>query len=111
MLYSTVALGVFSRSPMAGTAMLTWLLIFVAPCRMFVGGHYPTDIAVGLLLGWISYSFCRWITPKISLIDRIAASESPSVITIVAVWMLEVSHGFADVRSVVNLFSYLRPQP
>jgi membrane-associated phospholipid phosphatase len=51
MLYSTVAFGFAGESHLLAASLLAWLILVVAPAKIFVGGHYPTDIAAGVLLG------------------------------------------------------------
>ncbi len=51
------------------------LLLVIAFCvgisRIWVGVHYPFDVATGALIGSISALFSYWIVPKIKFITQI----------------------------------------
>jgi undecaprenyl-diphosphatase len=108
MLYSTVAFGVASWSRVTGFTLFAWLLIVVAPARVFAGGHYPSDIAAGLLLGLLSFSVSRWITRESRLVEKLSASSSPIVLTMLFVWLFEVGQGFGDIRKIANAVAHIR---
>ncbi|MGX5439991.1 undecaprenyl-diphosphatase [Bacillus thuringiensis] len=52
-----------------------WLWIALAFCvaisRIWVGVHYPFDVATGALLGIGSALFSYWLTPKLSFVKRL----------------------------------------
>ncbi|GAB6455740.1 MULTISPECIES: undecaprenyl-diphosphatase [Bacillus] len=52
-----------------------WLWLILAFCvaisRIWVGVHYPFDVAVGALIGCISAVFSHWLVPKLSLIRQL----------------------------------------
>ncbi|HFJ9420442.1 undecaprenyl-diphosphatase [Bacillus cereus] len=52
-----------------------WLWLILAPCiaisRIWVGVHYPFDVAVGALIGCISAVFSHWLVPKLSFIRQL----------------------------------------
>ncbi|WFA88525.1 undecaprenyl-diphosphatase [Paenibacillus amylolyticus] len=54
-----------------------WLWLALACCgavsRVWVGVHYPIDIAVGTLIGIISALFIYWLAPKLGIIRRFLA--------------------------------------
>lgn len=108
MLYSAVAFGVLSWNRLAGAGLLAWLLVFVAPVRVFVGGHYPSDIVAGLLLGFFSYRLAGYITRNSSAAESLARSSSPIVLAVLFVWLFEVGKGFADVRQIANALWHIR---
>ena len=108
MLYSTVAFGVATWSRFVGVSLLAWLLIFIAPTRIFVGGHYASDIVAGLLVGVFAYVISRQITRYSRLVEWLSLTCSPIALTILFVWLFEVGKGFADVRQVANALWHLR---
>ncbi|MGQ0441008.1 phosphatase PAP2 family protein, partial [Bacillus sp. B-TM1] len=52
-----------------------WLWLILALCvaisRIWVGVHYPFDVAVGALVGCISAVFSHWLVPKLSFIKQL----------------------------------------
>ncbi|KAA0766557.1 undecaprenyl-diphosphatase [Bacillus sp. SH5-2] len=52
-----------------------WLWLILAFCvaisRIWVGVHYPFDVAVGALIGCISAVFSYWLVPKLSFIRQL----------------------------------------
>ncbi|MGH0676510.1 undecaprenyl-diphosphatase [Bacillus luti] len=52
-----------------------WLWILLAFCvaisRIWVGVHYPFDVAVGALIGCISAVISYWLVPKLSFIRQL----------------------------------------
>ncbi|WP_439022519.1 undecaprenyl-diphosphatase [Bacillus thuringiensis] len=52
-----------------------WLWLILAFCvaisRIWVGVHYPFDVAVGALIGCISAVFSYWFVPKLSFIRQL----------------------------------------
>ncbi|HDR6312011.1 TPA: undecaprenyl-diphosphatase [Bacillus cereus] len=52
---------------------LLWLILAfcVAISRIWVGVHYPFDIAIGALIGCVSALFSYWVVPKFSFIKKL----------------------------------------
>ena len=52
-----------------------WLWLILAFCvaisRIWVGVHYPFDVAIGALIGCISALFSYWFVPKFSFITQL----------------------------------------
>ncbi|OOR03078.1 undecaprenyl-diphosphatase [Bacillus mycoides] len=52
-----------------------WLWLILAFCvaisRIWVGVHYPFDVAIGALIGCVSALFSYWLVPKISFIKQL----------------------------------------
>ncbi|MGG0281490.1 undecaprenyl-diphosphatase [Bacillus pacificus] len=52
-----------------------WLWLILALCvaisRIWVGVHYPFDVAIGALIGCISAVFSYWLVPKLSFIRQL----------------------------------------
>ncbi|MDN3019874.1 undecaprenyl-diphosphatase [Paenibacillus sp. BSR1-1] len=49
-----------------------WLVIpvCIGVSRIWVGVHYPVDVAAGALLGIISALLIHWVMPRLSIINR-----------------------------------------
>lgn len=54
-----------------------WLWLVLACCvavsRIWVGVHYPVDVAAGALLGIITAVLAYWLVPRVSFIKRLLA--------------------------------------
>ncbi|MGZ7149220.1 undecaprenyl-diphosphatase [Bacillus sp. BC08] len=52
-----------------------WLWLILAFCvgisRIWVGVHYPFDVAIGALIGCVSALFSYWLVPKFSFINQL----------------------------------------
>jgi len=108
MLYSTVAFGLAVWSRSLAASLLAWLLLFVAPSRVFVGGHYPSDIFAGLLVGLFASWVSQYITRNSRLFEWLSVSSSPILFAIFFVWLFELGAGFTDVRQVANTLWHIR---
>jgi undecaprenyl-diphosphatase len=110
-LYAAVAVGVFSLQRVGGAALLAGVLVLVGLPRLYLGGHYPTDVFVGLLLGFVGY-FGACVSLKQSLAARLErVFETESWVRVlgdlsVFVWILQVAVDFREVVWVKNSFQY-----
>jgi membrane-associated phospholipid phosphatase len=71
-LYASVAAGVYSLRKAAGFLLWILVVVFIALPRMYVGGHYLSDVLVGVLLAIAGYETARRllelpVTTKIQL--------------------------------------------
>jgi membrane-associated phospholipid phosphatase len=99
-LYSAIAAGVWSISRPIGAFLWVAVLVCVALPRVYVGGHYPTDIAVGLALGTLGYWLARILEPKLPELSGKAVNQ-PAVLWIANLvmfaWILQVALEFGTV--------------
>lgn len=58
-LYGAVASGIFSINRMLGSVLWVAVGLFVSLPHMFVGGHYPSDVVAGGILGLLGYFAAR----------------------------------------------------
>ena len=58
-LYGAIAAGIYSLHKISGWVLWFMVAVFVALPRMYVGGHYFTDVLVGALLAVIGYAAAR----------------------------------------------------
>ena len=100
-LYASVAAGVYSLHKWTGTFLWVAVGFFVALPRMYVGGHYFTDVVVGLLLAWLGYATARYllesrVTSRLdTFFDRSPALRIAREI-LVFVWILQVAVEFRE---------------
>ena len=58
-LYASVATGIYSISRRTGAALWAAVVLLVALPRMYVGGHFLTDVLVGMALGLAGFAIAR----------------------------------------------------
>jgi membrane-associated phospholipid phosphatase len=58
-LYASVTAGIYSLHKGLGWVLWALVVLFVAIPRMFVGGHFATDVLVGFFLALVGYWFAR----------------------------------------------------
>lgn len=107
-LYAVVAAGVYSIHRILGWVLWVMVLGFVALPRMYMGGHYLTDVLAGLALAAVGYLSARHLLEK----EWIAKARDFSMRSeelqwvrefLVFLWILEVALEFRDVQFVKYL--------
>lgn len=58
-LYATVAAGIFSLNKVVGWVLWAGVAVLVALPRLYIGGHYPSDVLAGLVIGMLGYFAAR----------------------------------------------------
>ncbi len=111
-LYTAVAVGVFSFQRAMGSAMLAGVLVLVSLPRLYLGGHYPTDVLVGLTLGFVGYLGVRIFLQRslICRVERVFEKENWQRILadlFVFLWILQVAVDFREVVWIRNSLQYL----
>lgn len=110
--YASVAAGVYSLHKATGWVLWVFVALFVALPRMFVGGHYFTDVVVGAGLGLLGYAAARYLLEAklISKMD-LFADERPlarlALQLLMFVWIVQVTVEFREVawaKVVVEFF-------
>ncbi len=101
-LYGSVAAGVYSLHKVLGRVLWMFVAVFVALPRMYVGGHFLTDILVGLALALIGYGFARRVLEArlISRLQRIIDKSSRYRLlaeVLLFLWIIQVTVEFQDV--------------
>jgi hypothetical protein len=88
-------------------ALLAWLFIAVAPAKVFVGGHYPTDILVGLVLGLVSYQLSRFLM-KFRPLVTLAASQWRLLQVLFFLWLFEVGNECRNIKDILVTLWHVR---
>ena len=107
-LYSSVAAGIYSLHKACGWVLWALVAVFVALPRMYVGGHYLSDVLAGVLLGLSGYAVARRFleTRLISNIDEFL-NKGPRLgflrESLVFIWIFEVTVEFKDVVWIRNM--------
>jgi membrane-associated phospholipid phosphatase len=111
-LYSAVAAGIYSLCRRLGLLLWAGIIMAVALPRIYVGGHYPTDVLAGLLLGLGGYTFARYLleAPLVAPIERLfRRGEQLRVLgeLVVFFWILQVAVEFRDMVWLKNCLLYV----
>jgi membrane-associated phospholipid phosphatase len=100
-LYAAVAAGIFSLHRAVGSALWVGVGVLVGLPRLYVGGHYPTDVLTGLVLGLFGYLIARTLwEPSLSLpLERLFDQDKwPHLLGefVVFIWILETAVEFRE---------------
>jgi membrane-associated phospholipid phosphatase len=107
-LYAAVAAGIFSLHRVAGSALWIGVGLIVALPRLYLGGHYPSDVLVGSILGLLGY-FCSrtFLEPFLNpYLERLLKHKTwPRVVgeLIVFMWILQTGVEFREVVWIKNI--------
>jgi PAP2 superfamily len=107
-LYAAVAAGIFSLHKVVGSALWVGVGLIIGLPRLYVGGHYPSDVLVGSILGLLGYYCARtFLEPSLSpYLERLFEQNTwPRVVgeLIVFLWILETSVEFREVVWIKNI--------
>jgi len=100
-LYASVAAGIYSLHRRTGMFLWVAVAAFVALPRMYVGGHYLTDVVVGVLLAGLGYAGARYGLES-RVISRLDTFFEGSMAlctareVLVFVWILQVAVEFRE---------------
>ncbi len=109
--YTAISVGLISLNRRAGAMLLAAVLLLVSLPRMYVGGHYPTDVLAGLLIGLAGYAIARVaFDPKISG-QIVSAGSRPGWRRVVLeacvfLWIVEVAVNFQEGLWIVHALAY-----
>jgi membrane-associated phospholipid phosphatase len=95
--YTALALGVFYLNPLAGALLLIGIPGVIALPRMYIGGHYLTDVLGGCVLGAIGFIAARTLLER-SIIRRLEpvfdrggwSRVAGEILVFIAIWQLAV---------------------
>ena len=98
-LYASVAAGIFSVNRIGGSVLWIGVCLLVGLPRIYVGGHYPTDVLAGALIGLAAYWISRgFFEPNLVLwLDQILEHRFRAWgEVIVFVWILQLAVEFRE---------------
>jgi membrane-associated phospholipid phosphatase len=96
-LYAAIAAGVWSLSRPFGTFLWFAVVAFVALPRIYVGGHYPTDVVAGAGIGVAAYFLARTAEGRMTSLDRWIlepAGRATVANVLIFGWILQVALEF-----------------
>lgn len=107
-LYAAAAAGIFSLNRVVGWALWAGVVVLVSFPRLYVGGHYPSDVFAGLVLALAGYFGARtFLEPLLgSYLERLFERDNwPRVLGefIVFVWILQMGVEFREVVWMKNI--------
>lgn len=110
--YGSLAAGIYSLHKATGWFLWAGVVLLVGLPRIYVGGHYPTDVLAGIILGLAGYASARylleaWLVPRLEQVftGRMWLRLLGEVI--VFAWILQVAIGFRDVVWIRNCLGFL----
>lgn len=110
-LFTSVAVGILSINRFAGATLLVAVPFLISLPRMYVGGHYPTDVLAGFAIGVVGYAIARIALDR-SLSTRILRFGSRAgwrrvlLETCVFLWILEVAVSFREGAWIFRALGY-----
>jgi len=100
-LYSIVAAGIYSLRRVWGILLWIGVLALVAFPRVYLGGHYPSDIAAGLFCAAAGYWVAKSFEPSVSGWIEKSTARSPAAASFLALgifmWLFQVATEFRDI--------------
>jgi undecaprenyl-diphosphatase len=110
--YASLAAGIYSLHRAAGWFLWAGVVILVALPRMYVGGHYPSDVLAGAILGLAGYAAARYFLESrlVPHLERFFEGRTWMRVlaeAVVFTWILQVAVGFRDVVWLKNALQYL----
>jgi undecaprenyl-diphosphatase len=101
-LYASIALGMFSLNRLVGGVLGVATIFLVALPRMYVGGHYLSDVGAGLIIALIGYAVARrFLEPTLaSAVEPLFKRAGLARIIaefLIFVWILQVTVEFREV--------------
>lgn len=110
--YAAVASGVYSLHRLTGSLLWAGVLLLVGLPRMYVGGHWTSDILAGLALGLTGYAAARYllestVVPYVDRVFRGSGWLQTLAEIVVFAWILQVALEFRDVVWARNSLRYL----
>jgi membrane-associated phospholipid phosphatase len=106
--YAAVAAGIFSLNKIVGLILWVGVGLIVALPRLYLGGHYPSDVLVGSVLGLLGYFCARtFLEPSLSpYLERLFGQSSWLRVAgefVVFVWILQTGVEFREVVWIKNI--------
>jgi undecaprenyl-diphosphatase len=101
-LYASIAVGMFSLRHLVGGVLGVATILLVALPRMYVGGHYLSDVGAGLIIALTGYAVARrFLEPTLaSVVEPIFTRTGAARVIaefFIFVWILQVTVEFSEV--------------
>ena len=96
LIYLIVAAGIWPFKRWLSALLMLWVVVAISLPRLYVGGHYPIDVAAAILLAAIAVWATRGICSNgraSELVDRIILKKMPLELFLF-LWLFELAEGF-----------------
>jgi len=110
--YGSVAAGIYSIHRPTGLFLWVALPLLVSLPRMYVGGHWSSDIVAGLAFALVGYAVARYLleTPLLARLETALADHRRWMIVtdfFVFIWILQIAVEFREAVWLVSAFKIL----
>jgi undecaprenyl-diphosphatase len=111
-LYASLAAGIYSLHKATGWFLWVGVVVLVGLPRIYVGGHYPSDVLAGITLGLAGYASARYLLEP-RLVPRLERVFTGRIWlrllgeVIVFTWILQVAIGFREAVWLRNCLRFL----
>jgi undecaprenyl-diphosphatase len=111
-LYAALAAGIFSLNRVIGFVLCGALGLLVSLPRIYVGGHYPSDVFAGVILGLLGYITARaFFEPFVCpYLERLFERNTwPRVLGefVVFIWIIQIAVEFREFAWIVNSVKFV----
>jgi len=101
-LYASLAAGIYSLHRVTGWFLWVGVVILVGLPRIYVGGHYPSDVFGGIILGVSGYAGARYLLESrlVPQLERVFVGKPWLRVAgevIVFAWILQVAIEFREI--------------
>lgn len=109
--YTSIAVGILSLNRTVGICLLGTVLLFVSLPRLYIGGHFLTDVLAGLVLGLVGYIVARFllergVSLKIEQAWNVHGWKYAVLEICVFLWILEVAVDFQEGVWILNAWQF-----
>ena len=104
-----VAIGLLPLHRKIGTILVAFVFLAISLPRIYVGGHYPIDMAASVVLAIVCYCAVRALSllPRVQAILGWAASRGLWSECIIFLWSFELGDGFRGTLMTVATLRHL----
>lgn len=94
LVYFMVAMGFWRIDKRWSVAAMVGVLLFISLPRVYLGGHYPVDVAFSCLLALAVFAVFRWIQSNI--LGRVVIDDAGTAAWnwVLFLWLFELGEGF-----------------
>jgi undecaprenyl-diphosphatase len=109
LVYLIVAVGLLPLHRRLAAALIAFVFVAISLPRIYLGGHYPIDVAVSIVLAIASYSFVCALSslPSIQAGLNWVGARGLWSECLIFLWSLELGSGFRGTMATVTMLRHL----